>query len=229
MCNLYSITTVPEAMRELFKVSRDYDRLGNAEPAPSVFPGGTAPIVRHASGGERELVPSRFGFVLPQRSKKTGEPIQPKFVTNARQEKVRTSPFWRGSFVERRCLVPASAFCEMKGRRPATHVWFGVADDTGHQPFAFAGLWREFSGSIRGEYLSFVTHTIVTTTPNELVATVHPARMPVILDDESHEAWLSGALDQATGLLRPYDADRMRILASGVGMKSHDPGQPSPA
>ena len=119
MCNLYSITTVPEAMRELFKVSRDHDRLGNAEPAPSVFPGGTAPIVRHASDGERELVPSRFGFVLPQRSKKTGEPIQPKFVTNARQEKVRTSPFWRGSFVERRCLVPASAFCEMKGRRPS--------------------------------------------------------------------------------------------------------------
>ena len=224
MCNLYSSTTPPEAMRELFQVSRSNDMLGNAEPSPSVFPGGTAPVVRMSGNGDRELVTSRFGFVLPQRSKKTGEPIQPKFVANAREDKVRSSPFWRESFRERRCLVPAVSFCEMKGRRPATYYWFGVVGDSGSTPFAFAGLWRIFRGSIRGEQVSFSTHTIVTTTPNPLVATVHPARMPVILDPDSYETWLTGPRDDVTPLMRPFHADKMVILASGTGMKSFDPG-----
>ena len=226
MCNLYSSTTPQKSMRDLFQVSHANDMLGNAEPLPSVFPGNAAPVVRLSENGVRELVPSRFGFVLPQRSKRTGEPIQPKFVANAREDKLRSSPFWRESFVERRCLVPASAFCEMKGRRPATYFWFGVAGESGSMPFAFAGLWRTFHGSIRGEQGSFPTHTIITTTPNSLVATVHPARMPVILDPESYETWLCGTCDDVTPLLRPFDANEMLILASGVGMKSFEPGPP---
>ena len=224
MCNLYSSVTPSEAMRDLFQVSRSNDMLGNAEPSPSVFPGSTAPVVRLSGNGDRELVPSRFGFVLPQRSKKTGEPIQPKFVANAREDKVRSSPFWRESFRQRRCLVPASSFCEMKGRRPATYFWFGVAGDSGSKPFAFAGLWKTFRGSIRGEQVSFSTHTIVTTTPNSLVATVHPARMPVILDPESYEMWLNGSCDGVMPLMRPFHEDGMLILASGIGMNSFDPG-----
>lgn len=226
MCNLYSSTTPQKSMRDLFQVSHSNDMLGNAEPMPSVFPGTAAPVVRLTENGVRELVPSRFGFVLPQRSKRTGEPIQPKFVANARQDKLRSSPFWRESFVERRCLVPASAFCEMKGRRPATYFWFGVTGDSGSMPFAFAGLWKTFRGLYRGEQTSFSTHTIVTTTPNRLVATVHPTRMPVILDPESYQTWLFGACEDVIPLTRPYDADKMLVLTSGVGMRSFDPELP---
>lgn len=224
MCNLYSNTTAPEAMRQLFSVRGRNDHTGNAQPLPSIFPGNAAPLVRLTGAGERELVVSRFGCLLPQRSKRTGKPILPKPVTNARQDKLLSSPFWKQSFLERRCLVPASAFCEMKGRRPAVHVWFGVTGSEGSSPFAFAGIWRQFTGRYRDEHQTFTTHAIVTTTPNALVATVHPTRMPVILDPDDHETWLAGPVDVANRLLGPFPSGRMGILASGAGMTSFDAG-----
>jgi putative SOS response-associated peptidase YedK len=59
MCNLYSITTNQEAMRQLFAVHAD--RAGNLPPMPSVFPDTMAPIVRTVAGGERELTMMRWG------------------------------------------------------------------------------------------------------------------------------------------------------------------------
>lgn len=122
MCNLYSNTMPPAAMRQLFAVDAKQDQLGNAEPLPAIFPKGTAPMVAIDDNGERTLLNTHWGFVLPQVSKKTGKPIQPKAVNNARDDKVRTSSFWKKSFVERRCLIPATSFCEAKGRNPATYV-----------------------------------------------------------------------------------------------------------
>ena len=37
--------------------------------------------------------------------------LAPKRVTNTRDDKVETK-FWKESFAHRRCLVPATAFCE---------------------------------------------------------------------------------------------------------------------
>lgn len=59
---------------------------------------------------------------------------------------------------------------------------------------------------------------MVTTTPNELVKSVHPSRMPVILDPEDYETWLHGSPAEAAVLLRPYPAERMRIARQGFGV-----------
>ena len=93
MCNLFANTMPQEAMRRLFDVTADDDRLGNAAPLPAIFPRHDAPIVRMGEHGRRELVAAHWGFVLPQVSKKTGEPILPKAVNNARDDSVRTSRF----------------------------------------------------------------------------------------------------------------------------------------
>jgi putative SOS response-associated peptidase YedK len=54
-----------------------------------------------------------WGFVLLQDGR------APKRVTNTRDDKIK-SPFWSESFKQRRCLVPASSFCEPHdGRKPA--------------------------------------------------------------------------------------------------------------
>src|SRR5690606_25447876 len=98
MCNLYSITRSHEAVRRLFGVGDN--RAGRFEPLPAVFPGHAAPIVRQAGDGERELMLASWGFVLPQAGKAA------RRVTNARDDKVLDSRFWRGSLEERRCLVP---------------------------------------------------------------------------------------------------------------------------
>lgn len=52
MCNLYSMTTNQQAIRNLFAVSRD--STGNLPPMPGIFPDFMAPVVRNAEGG-REL------------------------------------------------------------------------------------------------------------------------------------------------------------------------------
>lgn len=60
MCNLYSATTNQEAIRNLFKVGRDLT--GNLPPLPGIFPDYSAPIVRIAPDGERELAMARWGM-----------------------------------------------------------------------------------------------------------------------------------------------------------------------
>lgn len=219
MCNLYSSTTSPEAMRRLFDVAPERDHIGNQPPLPAIFPRYEAPVIRLSGDGERELVRMHWGFLLPQVSKKTGKPILPKAVNNARDDKLRTSPFWRGSFETRRCLVPATSFCEATGREPATYHWFALAGDEPRPPFAFAGLWRGFRGVYRGELVEIETYTIVTTRPNSLVAPVHPDRMPVILPEERYEAWLLAPTEDAFALIEPYPADTMRVVKSGKGEK----------
>lgn len=204
-------------MRQLFAVRPEQDHLGNAEPQPSIYPKYTAPVVRLTAQGNRELVPMHWGFLMQQTSKKTGKPILPKAINNARDDKLQSSAFWLGSFHERRCLAPASSFAEAKGRNPATYYWFGLAadDPADRPPFAFAAIWRHWRGDIKGEFFEADTYSIITTTPNEIVRPIHPDRMPVILAPGDYEAWLTGSADTAADLLRPYPAERMRIVRQG--------------
>lgn len=221
MCNLYSNTMPAAAMRQLFAVDAAHDRLGNAEPLPAIFPKGMSPIVGIDADGARWIENAHWGFVMPQMSKKTGKPIQPKAVNNARDDKLRISRFWTKSFEARRCLIPATSFCEAKGRNPATYVWFGVAGDEERPPFALAGMWRAYKGSYGGgEERELLTSSMVTTTPNELTRQTHPDRTPFIVDPDDYDTWLTGTPDEAFALIKPFPAERMVIHQSGEGMKS---------
>ena len=222
MCNLYSNTTTQRLMRDLFAIRPGLDMLGNFEPLTAIFPKYDAPVVRLNPEGERELTKMHWGFLMPQTSKKTGKPILPRAVNNTRDDKIQTSGFWRGSFEERRCLAPATSFCEAKGRSPATYYWFGLAadDPDARPPFAFAAIWRHWKGNIKGELVEHDNYSIVTSTPNELVKPVHPDRMPVILDPSDYETWLAGTPEAAAGLLTTFPAERMRIVRSGEEARS---------
>lgn len=215
MCNKYANTLEQILMREYFEVARERDRLGNADPLPAIWPKYEAPVVRLTPDGDRELVRMHWGFLTPQVSKKTGKPIKPAAWNNARDDKLRTAPLWKDSFRNRRCLIPASAFCETKGRSPAIDVWFGVGQENDPSPFAFAGLWRAGQPGIEGDDGDWLTHTMVTTVANELVKPFHPLRMPVILDHDDYGTWLGRDDDAAFALLKPYPSDRMFVLPYG--------------
>ena len=148
---------------------------------PAIFPGHDAPVDRLGENGERELRMMSWGFVLPQQDK------APKPVTNARADKVGSSPFWKDSFAMRRCLVPASSFAEPKGRQPAAWHWFGMKGGEPRPLFAFAGIWRTCRGKLKGDLVDLDVMAILTTTPNEVVRPIHPNRMPVILDPADYE------------------------------------------
>ncbi len=226
VCNLYSNLTAHEAMTRLF-MTRPSHPPNASHPRRAVFPRNEAAIVAADGSGERELRYAHWGFLMLQVSKRTGKPILPKPVTNARSDKIRTSGFWRDSFGRRRCIVPATAYCEPVGRKPAVYHWFGVSDGKdGPGTFAFAGLWRMFHGEYRGRSVTLETFSIATTEPNPFVARFHN-RMPVILQQCDYQTWLSGTAQDAFELLRPIDADRMLLIDKGIEMTSHPGSEPS--
>jgi putative SOS response-associated peptidase YedK len=124
---------------------------------------------------------------------------------NARAETIAEKPAFRRALAARRCLVPASGFYEWQrspeGKVP--HYIFLPDADT----FAFAGLyeiWKDDAGNV------LKTYTIITTTPNELMAPIHN-RMPVILRREDEALWLDKAAEvpDLLALLQPYPAEQM--------------------
>lgn len=143
----------------------------------------------------------------------------PKPVTNVRDDQIQTNPFWRDSFRQRRCLVPASSFCEPNGDvKPATWHWFAIKGDDPRPLFAFPGIWRRYRGPMKkdGPNVDIETYSFLTTTPNPLVGSINHERMPVLLTrEEEFETWLRGSPDEAFALAREYPADQMRIVQEG--------------
>lgn len=222
MCNLYANIATAEAMRRLFQVAPGQDRIGNAEPRPAIFPKGLAPVVRLDPDGKREMIEMRWGFLTPHVSKETGKPIKPAAWNNARNDKLRKSGLWRGSFEDRRCLVPVTSFNETKGRQPATDYWFALTGDdpVGRPLFAFAGLWRAENPELIEDEETELRHTVVTTEANELIRPIHAkGRMPVILEPADYDTWFTGDPDQAATLIRAFPAERMTIVLQGLGEK----------
>jgi len=210
MCNLYSLNKKRDMVARFFRVSDN--RAVRFEPSPGIFPKNKAPVVREAEDAERELVLMSWGFMLPQKDK------APRAVTNVRDDKILTSSFWRPSFLERRCLVPASSFCEPNGDvKPATWHWFALKG--GERPlFAFPGIWRRYKGPLKkdGPNVDIETYAFLTTTPNKLVETINHERMPVMLTREDEfETWLRGKPDEAFALAREYPPGEMRIVQQG--------------
>jgi putative SOS response-associated peptidase YedK len=78
----------------------------------------------------------------------------------------------------------------------------GMKDDA---PFVFAGLWEGWKDPATQVWLH--TCTIITGEPNELVAQIHN-RMPVILSEEHHEAWLTNQAGKE--VLVPFPGSAMR-------------------
>jgi len=71
--------------------------------------------LRATADSEHKIETMSWGFVLLQNGK------APRPVTNVHDDTILKSSFWRSSFVERRCLVPAISFCEPNGDlKPAT-------------------------------------------------------------------------------------------------------------
>ena len=207
MCNLYSVTMGQQAIREAFRAMTD--RTGNLPALPGIFPDQMAPVIRHGADG-RELAMLRWGFPSP-----LGVPGN-RPVTNIRNV---ASSYWRAWMTPAyRCLVPATSFCEYTSGKPAVPTWFALGAD--RPLFAFAGLWRPWTGSrgtkadlADGEHHLFA---FLTCAPNAVVGPVHPKAMPVILTTPAEcEAWMTAPIPEALELQRPLPDGLLEIVARG--------------
>ena len=211
MCNLYSMTMARQAMLRLFRVSDN--RATAFDPLPAIVPGHVAPVVRMAGDGERELVTMNWGFILLQDGR------APRRVTNTRDDKM-DSRFWKSSLEQRRCLVPASSFCEPRdGVKPATWHWFSLVGDEPRPPFAFAGLWLRWRGPVKkdGPSVEQDVYSFMTTAPNSATSSINHERSPVLLvTDDERDTWLSGTSAEASKIIRPISGDRLRMVQEGL-------------
>ena len=198
MCGRFALLTPGQELVEQFGVTLDKDVVPRYNIAP------TQPVlaVRLARDGEtREATFFRWGLI-PSWSKDLS--IGSRLI-NARSETAAEKPSFRAAFKRRRCLIPASGFYEWQRFNGGKQPMYIHSADGG--AFGLAGLWEIWQTPDGGEIESC---TILTTTPNELMAPIHN-RMPVIIEPEDYSMWLQPEERPEDGLhlLRPYPSEKM--------------------
>jgi putative SOS response-associated peptidase YedK len=118
--------------------------------------------------------------------------------------------------VENRCVVPFTSFSEFNKERGGD-VWF--AFDESRPVAVFAGLWTNWT-SVRKVWEGITTNDLfgfLTTEPNDVVGTVHPKAMPVVLTTpEEIETWMTAPTEEALKHQRPLSDGSLTIVATGV-------------
>lgn len=189
MCNLYRMEAATTEVANLFKAVAK----AGANVAAEVYPGYPGLVV----AGE-QVRRMTWGFPLTLQGKQ-GQPLKPKPVNNAREDKLLT-PFWRDSFNRRRCLIPVSAWAEAEGKKgQMTRTWYSLP---GHDLFAVAGIWRptvEWGD----------TYSMVMVDGCKQMADVHD-RMPVILPRQSWNGWTEGETETALTLCKVW-TDKLEV------------------
>jgi putative SOS response-associated peptidase YedK len=157
----------------------------------NVAPTATIPVLRlerHAR--QLELISARWGLI-PHWWK---ELKTPQFAFNARIEEAASKSMWRDASRRARCLIPAEGWYEWKedvdapGARARKQPYLVCRQD--RQPFCIAGLLSRWLDRGTGE--SVVSCAILTTEAAGALAELHE-RMPVVVPDAVHGAWLDAA------------------------------------
>lgn len=149
-----------------------------------------------------ELRTMAWGFPRHDVSKKTGRPLKPKPVNNARNDRLWVLPMWKESFRERRCLIPVTAWAEAEGEKGRmTRTWYSLH---GHELFAVGGIWR--TTEEWGD-----AYSMVMVDGCEHMSEVHD-RMPVLLHPDQWAQWTDGSAEEAFKLVQtcphPLQVDR---------------------
>jgi putative SOS response-associated peptidase YedK len=199
MCGRYgfSVTNVQEV----------YDRFAIAntlldfQPRWNIAPGQLNLVITRHSPNKIERM---FWGLIPQWAKDDSF----KFKTiNARAEGIEGKPVYKKPFRFQRCLVPATGFYEWdKSQTPSKPHYFHLKEQ---DLFAFAGLYDVWQDRDTGQAIR--SYTIITTTANDLVGSIHP-RMPVILKRMDEDTWLNPDLTEPADLLpllKPFPSQEM--------------------
>jgi putative SOS response-associated peptidase YedK len=208
MCGRFTLTVDIDRVARVFGVAPSIQ----VSPRYNVAP--TQDVVTIMRNGTAHLDLLRWGLI-PSWAKDASVGSR---MINARAETLAEKSSFKRLLHARRCLVVADGFYEWKQEHGGkTPMYITLKDQ---EPFAFAGLWDSWKDP-EGQQVR--TCTIITTEPNELMASIHN-RMPAILSHQAVEEWLDPAQkdDHALlSLLAPYPAAEM--TARPVSRKVNSP------
>lgn len=182
MCGRFVSASTPDEIAHYFGAEAAPEAA--LEPNFNVAPTNDVYVVLE-DGGIRRVAPHHWGLV-PIWAK---SPAMGNKMINARAEGIETKSAYRHAFKKRRCIVPVDGFYEwhkVPGQKVKQPYYISRPDG---EPLAFAGLWEEWRGPDRSGDERLRSTTIITTTPNDLMATIHD-RMPVILPPSAWDEWL---------------------------------------
>lgn len=143
---------------------------------------------------------------------------------NARSETLAEKPSFRNLLKRHRCVVPLTGYYEWMS------VEIAGAPKTIKQPyyfaptqtplFAVAGLWTTWREPGSPEDAP-VLHScvLITTEANKTVAAIHN-RMPVLLDRDGIDEWISGEEQAPLHLLRPAANNVLSAVKVGTAVNS---------
>ncbi|WP_458210503.1 SOS response-associated peptidase [Haladaptatus sp. NG-SE-30] len=142
-------------------------------------------------------------------------------IINARSETASEKRVFQEAWESRPCLVLSSGFYEWQAQNGGPKQPYRVYREN-DPAFAMAGLWDVWEGDT--QTISCVT--ILTTEPNELMTPIHD-RMPVVLQKDDEQRWLSAGPAERTELCQPYPA--ADLAADEISTRVNNPSHDDPA
>lgn len=197
MCGRYLRRSDKQRIAEAFRVGMGLENL-YLEPEDDIAPGSIQPVVLTGETGEHEISLLRWGFKLPDRH-----------LFTARSEGIERAQFWKDSFQQRRCIVPADAIFEWQEiEREKKKAKYKVVIP-GQEPFGIAGVWKPWKNPKTNQWER--TFAVVTGEPNELIQPIHH-RLTTILDPRDYEEYLTVTERPPVHLLRILPAEAMHVM-----------------
>lgn len=123
---------------------------------------------------------------------------------NARGETIFEKPAFRDAAKLSRCIIPVDGFFEHYHKGGKAYPYYIHASN--NDPLMLGGIQAKWLNKETGEIIPTVS--IVTTHGNELLSKIHnnpkikEPRMPLILNNEDHNKWLNGSIEEAKQLIR---------------------------
>src|SRR6266481_4082737 len=182
MCGRYTHLLTWEQVVQLYELTADLGPPADFLPRYNIAPTQMAPVVR-MKDGKRELAMLQWGLI-PSWAKDRS--IGNRMI-NARAGSLLEKPAFSSAFQARRCLVLTGGLYEWRKTpgKPKQPFWIGMKDGG---EFDMAGLWEVWRNRTSREVIE--SFTIITTDANAPVAPIHD-RMPVIIDPNNFETWLT--------------------------------------
>jgi putative SOS response-associated peptidase YedK len=122
---------------------------------------------------------------------------------NTRAETVVEKPMFRSAFKRTCCTVPASGYYEWRAAEGGKQPY--VTNAANGAVLSIAGLWDQWKSLLTGEAIA--SATLIVTAANDFTRPIYD-RMPVLLDHQDLDAWLTGM--GGAKLLRPAPNDFLR-------------------